>query len=207
MLAQELKHHIIKHRSTKKVNLNIFMSIKQGRVLVLQLLFVLFCLLSCNKEGNWKTYTINKGNHSSGIHGKICYHKSIAFQAIFDQSAEYEIGKDQSDINKLYGFSEGVNHRNNSARFGWRWFNNRIEILAYTYVDGKFYFKYIDSVNAFEENTYQLRATDKYMFKVNNTIIEMERGESTDNGYYLYPYFGGNCVAPHNITIKIKEER
>jgi hypothetical protein len=45
----------------------------------------------------------------------------------------------------------------------------------------------------------------KYVFSFNGQQVEMERGCSKNKatGYRLYPYFGGNQVAPHKITIEL----
>jgi hypothetical protein len=48
---------------------------------------------------------------------------------------------------------------------------------------------------------------NKYVFTINGTAFNMPRASntSTGKGYKLYPYFGGDELAPHDITIKIKE--
>ena len=48
---------------------------------------------------------------------------------------------------------------------------------------------------------------DHYIFSVNNITTQMARESQTSeaSGYKLFPYFGGNETAPHEIDIWIKE--
>src|SRR5688500_4943267 len=57
----------------------------------------------------------------------------MRFKARFNSSAIYQTADqdNQADINKLYGMSDcASSHQVNSARFGWRWFKNTLEIWA-----------------------------------------------------------------------------
>src|SRR3954469_6773046 len=52
---------------------------------------------------------------------------SLVFVVKFDSSSIYQTSNttNQDDINKLFGFSDNnENHRQYSARFGWRWSKN-----------------------------------------------------------------------------------
>jgi hypothetical protein len=57
-------------------------------------------------------------------------------------------------------------------------------------------------------NTYKLAfKSDRYIFTVNDTnIVEVPKNcNYTGLRYKLYPYFGGNELAPHEINIWIEE--
>lgn len=156
------------------------------------------------------TYTIKKGGHSAQSQFKFVESSLIRFEATFDSSAIYStiLPNNQADINKLYGLSDcGTDHHTNSARFGWRWFTDRLEIHAYTYLDKKRNTAYITSVQLGQTNRYELVLGDKeYTFKVNDTQVILPRSCATVSSHYqLYPYFGGDETAPHDITIRIKE--
>lgn len=187
-------------------------------------IFLLFTLTSCEKvedlitespiEGSPQftttTYTIKKGQHSTSNKMAPLAVTKMAFKVTFDSSAIYKTKnpENQADINKLYGLSDcSSHHHQNSARFGWRWFNGQLEIHAYGYSAGKRSFTFITSVELNEENTYTLELTEnEYIFKVKDKVISMERACSgTSTGYKLYPYFGGDEKAPHNITITIED--
>lgn len=172
----------------------------------LALLLFSLSLYSCNKEDHWKTYTIQKGQHSSGVHFKPCLAPAISFKVKFNNTCQYDIGSDQGDINKLYGFSEG-DHRKNSARIGWRWYHDSLQIFGYTHVDSKFYYHYITSVYQYQEIPCSIIAIgDQYHFTCNGIKIEMARSMYyKDERYYLFPYFGGNIPSPHQVTIEIQE--
>jgi hypothetical protein len=114
----------------------------------------------------------------------------------------------QADINKLYGVSDcGTEHHTNSARFGWRWLNGQLEIHAYTYQNKKRNTAYIGTVALGKPSIFEIKIEDnRYTFSLNDKKVVMERNcTGTGEGYQLYPYFGGDEVAPHDITISIKE--
>ncbi|GAB3814039.1 hypothetical protein [Pontibacter rugosus] len=156
-------------------------------------------------------YTISKGSHYSDNNGyKKLSTSSLKFEATFDSTAVYKTiaANNQGDINKLYGLSDcNTSHHTNSARFGWRWYNNRLEILAYTYLNKKWQYKLLDAVPIGKPAVCEIKMEDsQYRFIMNGKEVVMPRACSgAGAGYQLYPYFGGDEVAPHAITIKIKE--
>lgn len=180
-------------------------------ILVLGIILLIACVKSTLKHNGFKTYKIKMGQHRSIISGRFMRTKTLDFKTIFDNSAIYKTSdpKNQSDINKLYGFSDcNSHHQTNSARFGWRWYNNQLQILAYVYNDKKLNYQLIDSIKLNKEYNYILIIKDsEYIFSVNNKSITMKRTAKCKNGFYykLFPYFGGDEKAPHDITIKIKE--
>jgi hypothetical protein len=155
------------------------------------------------------TYLIKEGKHSaSGVNIGGFWRKNMEFSAKFTESAIYDIGPvEQSDINKLKGFSDCTSaHHKNSARFGWRWYQGELQILAYTYADRVRSYKLITSIDTYKMYKYSIFVEgDRYRFVVNSQTVYMPRGCSSKRakGYKLYPYFGGNIVAPHDVTIDI----
>ena len=135
----------------------------------------------------------------------------ISFKVKFDSSAIYTTKnqKNQSDINKLFGFSDNnATHHEYSARFGWRWSDDALRFFAYDYNNGVMSFKELGTVEIGQENTCSIKvAGDKYIFTLNGVQTTMPRASTTDlaEGYKLFPYFGGNELAPHNISIWIRE--
>lgn len=135
----------------------------------------------------------------------------VAFRATFDESAQYVLSDPslQSNVNKLMGFSDcNAHHHENSARFGWRWYENRLEIHAYCYIDSIRVHELIATVNPNEENVYEIvREANAYIFFINGEKkTEISRAQSCSEGvsYKLYPYFGGSAPAPHDVHINIK---
>lgn len=157
-------------------------------------------------------YIIPKGAQGSLQSSlKTVKHDSLVFVVYFDSSAIYTtVDKaNQGDINKLYGFSDCSSlHQTNSARLGWRYYKNGLELFAYTYAGGRRSFKTLGSVQISKKYTCTIVAkANEYVFYVDgkNPVV-MDRGCS--NGgmqYQLYPYFGGDENAPQNINIWIKE--
>lgn len=157
-------------------------------------------------------YVISEGKHD--VSHLPSYQEGVAvlkFQAKFDNTAIYAAVKEnnQADINKLYGLSDCNSlHQVNSARFGWRWYNNQLEILAYTYNNKVRDFKLIGtaSINAYHQYKIEF-TTDSYVFSLDNKTVTLPRNCSgTADGYKLFPYFGGDEVAPHDVSVWIKED-
>lgn len=134
----------------------------------------------------------------------------LVFRAKFDESAMYKFGDAgfQSSKNKLLGFSDcNLLHHQNSARFAWQWFHDRLEIYAYCYVNGARVEEFIGTANLNEENLYEIALTgNEYIFYFDGQrITSIKRGKVCDKGMYymLYPYFGGTIPAPHNVRIDL----
>ena len=156
-------------------------------------------------------YTIRKGQHYCDQSTfKLVKTSKMNFIAKFDNSAIYQtINPDnQYDINKLYGFSEGWNHEYNSARIGWAWNDGALRLYAYAYNNGVRESKEITRVAIGVDINCSIAVSGyNYVFTVNGTVVTLARAASTlvASGYQLYPYFGGDEVAPHDINILIRD--
>lgn len=173
---------------------------------------VLAMLFSCEPalEDPYENFIIPAGKHANIWKLQSLQSKTLSFSAIFDQSAIYEATtvENQHDIHKLMGFSDcNSTHHENSARFGWRWLDSKLEIHAYIYVDGERITQYIGDVELNEPVDYQLQITnDHYVFYLQgHNPVRMTRKAPCSKGLYymLFPYFGGDEVAPHDILIQI----
>ncbi|WP_420577662.1 hypothetical protein [Ekhidna sp.] len=179
------------------------------RSLIVALAIMLF---ACEPalEDPYENFIIPAGKHDNGWKMQSLQSKTLNFTAIFDQSAIYETvtTENQHDINKLMGFSDcNSMHHENSARFGWRWLAGKLEIHAYAYVNGERITEYIGDVELDEPTSYQLQITDDhYVFYLQGyDPVRIKREATCSKGLYymLFPYFGGDEVAPHNILIQI----
>lgn len=164
------------------------------------------------KAQEFTPYLIPKGQHSCTTNGYAGLDvTSYQFQVYFDSSAIYELpATDQDDINKLSGFSDnGAVHLQYSARFGWRWSNNHLRLFGFVHNSGKIIEKEICIIEIGKTYTCGIRITKgEYVFTVDElkktATIPRSATTATSQGYRLYPYFGGNNVAPHEIRIWIK---
>jgi hypothetical protein len=180
--------------------------------------------LSCNKmaekivdkttspdTGQFIKYTIQKGNqYCDGNVYKAIETTEMKFVVKFDSTAIYETqsAENQYDINKLYGFSDNnADHHQYSARFGWRWSDKALRLFAYVYNNGSVTSKELTTVTIGSEINCSIKITPaNYLFTVDEITTQLPRMATTEKakGYQLYPYFGGNEVSPHHITILIK---
>jgi len=184
----------------------------------LAIVFLLFSLvpLLSSSEAQAKIYEIKKGNHySSQLRLGAVSNRSFKFEALFNNTAIYQTvdPKNQGDTNKLYGFADcGDHHMTNSARFGWRWLNNQLEIMAFVHRDGKFYFHSMGPAQLNRAYDYQIKLSEdnsEYLFIFNGEEVRMERGCQTEKffGYISGPYFGGDETAPHDISIRVERRK
>lgn len=192
---------------------------------ILILFAAALCLSGCNKMAEaiidkstteagskFQAYTIRAGQHyCEGNHYRNISTSAQKFTVRFDSSAIYRTAdpQNQSDINKLFGFSDNnAAHHQYSARFGWRWSNQALRLFAYVYNDGVVSSQELTTVSFNTDIHCTIKVSgNKYEFLVNESIFEMSRKAETDKavGYQLYPYFGGDETAPHDITIRIME--
>jgi hypothetical protein len=175
--------------------------------------FIIFLILGLSVAAQARVFVIKKGNHyASGLHAAFFINHSMSFKAKFDDSAEYYLGNvNQYDVNKLYGFSDcGSAHHTNSARFGFVWNDQtlKLEIHAYAYASGSRNMKFISNVSLNQSYDYKIVANKySYDFTVNGKTVNLPRGCKSKNavGYKLYPYFGGDEVAPHDMKIEVND--
>ncbi len=192
---------------------------------ILILFAAAMCFSGCNKMAEaiidktnsepgskFRTYTIRTGQHyCEGNQYRNISTTEQKFSVRFDSSAIYRTAdpQNQLDINKLFGFSDNnAAHHQYSARFGWRWSNQALRLFAYVYNDGVVSSQELTPVPLDTDIHCTIKVSgNKYVFMVNDFIFDMPRKAETDKavGYQLYPYFGGDETAPHDISIRIME--
>lgn len=176
-------------------------------------IFLFLALFSCEEYEDivgYKEFLIKENRHSADETPVDEMHShELIYDVIFDSSAIYSINEaDQADINKLFGFADCNDfHHDNSARFGWRWYENELQILAYIYANEQRLTQKLGSVELGKPYRYIIYLNDNsYQFYIDGVtpeVVEMTRGSTCDKGFYyiLFPYFGGNIEAPHDISI------
>lgn len=179
-----------------------------------KLLFLLIVISACTKpktSTDASLYTIQKGNHycDQSTFKPITVTNEMKFTATFDSSCIYtSVSKtNQYDVNKLYGFSVGSDNHVNSARIGWGWRDNALRLFAYTYNNSQVNNQEITIVNIGQEVSCSIKLIPGYyVYTVNGVSVTHSRSNTNSvvSGFQQYPYFGGDEVAPHKITIKIK---
>jgi len=162
------------------------------------------------KPSSYSNFTIRQGQHYCDQNSvKSVRTAEMKFMAKFDNSAIYQtvIPENQYDINKLWGFTEGINNQYNSARIGWSWNNDALRLYGYVYANGVRHYQEITTVTIGTDITCSIKlAGNTYLFTVNGVSVSLPRGPSATqaSGYQQYPYFGGDETAPHLITIMIR---
>jgi hypothetical protein len=157
-------------------------------------------------------YSIKKGEHSSGLAIGFMS-KDIRFNAVLDSSCLYSVEdwdvNDKKDINKLYGFTNGLTE-NDSARFGWRCKDGVcFEITTYVHNGGPFVPGseiVLGIVKPGEEFKCRLRNIGKsYIFNFNNgpDVRVCKNGNPAWISLMLKFYFGGNHTAPQDMFATI----
>jgi hypothetical protein len=185
-------------------------------LLVLSILFTSCDKIGVNNAGEdgFVTYKILKGQQSASP-SQYKYYSSLMeqkFTVRFDSSAIYATVNptNQLDINKLYGFADDdKQHHVSSARIGWRWYANRLELFGYVYNDSVRTTQLITQVPLKTDIPCTIKVDgNRYIFTANGTQATMTRTAKTSSGkgYRLYPFFGGDEMAPQDITIRIRED-
>lgn len=167
-----------------------------------------------------KKFRIKRGKHSAkGIHFNFTFKKNVTFKCKFNKSCLYYFDdNDKYDINKLCGFSTTWFHQRQSGRIGWRCLDGeRIEIVTYSYNDGTREQTETDILGivlpdqefivSIEDNE------DMYIYTFENLSVDNSYVKAVDKKqkdwfffhYLLFPYFGGNKTAPHDMTLYVKK--
>lgn len=140
---------------------------------------------------------------------------SFTWVVKFTESCRYDVGNtDQYDTNKLVGIGYLPGHHKESARFGWRYdtVKGQMEIVAYCYVKGKRIIQPVCFCEIGKEHVLQLKILSNSYY-----LAAHQRGRASSIGstfvdhyhnkqfkYRLGVFFGGNQVAPHDMTIELK---
>jgi len=131
----------------------------------------------------------------------------LAYRVAFTESCRYDLGKDQGDINKLFGIGYFPHHHDNSVRIGWNYdlVSGKINLFAYWYKDGVRSWHYLRSVDIGEINYFKIYIRkEEHLIDVSGRkyFVDVE-GRSV--GYLLRPYFGGNRTSPHTMIIDLQK--
>jgi hypothetical protein len=178
---------------------------------ILVLVFSISCLiaftsLSMRSDKTMK-FQIKKDQHTSNNrcirfpkNGQITFNFHVNPTWLYDEKAPGF----QTGWNKLIGISEGFSQHKHSVRIGWRCIENTIYMCSYCYIDGER--KISDMVEVpMGWNSGSVRITDNsYIVVINNQIIAFEKSNSSLFKIMMYPYFGGNSTAPHNIQFEFR---
>lgn len=189
------------------------------KLLILLLLAIAFSGCSDIYDINETVYLIKKGNHESSIENSInprglrtLKSETMSLSVRFDESARYNLdNKNQQDINKLFGFADCNSlHHENSARFGWNYNpeTDQVDVFVYVYQNTQRIYEKIGSMAIGQSIDMSISLEgDEYRFWFGNETKTVKRGTTCEKGVYylLYPYFGGDEVAPQDIRVYITE--
>lgn len=178
------------------------------------------------------TFRIPRGKHRARPlrFGFYWRRKSFAWVVKFTESCRYDLQNvDQGDSNKLIGIACARGwfrlntpwwkfrkyHHKDSARFGWRYDTKteQIEILAYTYVNGRRLTQHVCHCMIGQQYDLHLKVlTTCYYLAVHYKSDVRSIGYAWVNHahnkkfmYRLGVFFGGNKTAPHDIEIELKK--
>jgi len=143
--------------------------------------------------------------------------RSFTWWVKFNESCRYDLqSDDQLDTNKLCGVGYLFGgHHIDSTRFGWRYNKEAdvVELMVYCYVNKERIIKPLATCDINKGYELKLHTSDGiYSFSVSEVGRNTYAGYATvrykhrkNLQYGLWPYFGGNQKAPHEITIQLSE--
>ena len=156
-------------------------------------------------------YTVKKGCHRSSWLPRFTFDTELIlyFEFLTDPSYLLENKSDQGDTNKIFGISDSWHHHRHSIRIGWRYDTRLLKSICsiYYYRDGK---HFIEDLGTIEQNKpylcfikikkdcYSITSLDKKV-----TIPRTSKWWGPR--YLLFPYFGGQQVAPKEFKIEIQK--
>ena len=162
--------------------------------------FILLLLFGCKKYDQLHTYTILQGNHRSTTKISSVKAREVYFKFRFTKDHEFET----DHYNKLYGLTSLKIHRN-SARIGYRYKNERFEVVAYYYINGVRSTEPLYEAKVNEDLEFAVMAGfGEYSFYCNGEQIVIYETKEFKT-WRTYPYFGGESVAPWDMCFAITE--
>jgi len=170
------------------------------------------------------TITIPKGSHKSLTQiSHLVKPGDMSRKVAFTANCAYQIDPaNQSDWNKVLGYTIGLFPAKgktpvhyNSIRFGWRFYNGFLEIAPYWYSKGDRHTADADNLPVAKLTLDQyydfkiVRSGSTYTLSVNgpnsvNQTWQLSNMATATFGWSLNLYFGGNCKAPHDISVVFK---
>jgi hypothetical protein len=154
-------------------------------------------------------YTINKGSHRSTWLPKFTFKTSLAFSFEFLSDPAYTLDNkaDQGDTNKIFGISDSWHHHKHSVRIGWRYDSKLKKSIGcvYFYRDGK---HFVEDLGAIEQNKpyicyIDISQNSYTVIALDKKVIIPRTSRWWGPRYLLFPYFGGQQVAPKQFNIEV----
>jgi hypothetical protein len=154
-------------------------------------------------------YTIQKGSHRSTWLPKFTTNTIVNFNFQFLSDPSYIVDNqaDQEDTNKIFGVSDSWNHHKHSIRLGWRYDDKMQQSIlsVYYYRDGKHYIQDLGQIE--QEKLYYCYISiykDNYLVGGLGDVVSIPRTSKWwGPRYLLFPYFGGQQVAPKQFKIEL----
>ena len=180
---------------------------------LIYLLALITIFSSCRPDQNeWIVATIKQGEHTSNLDSpNIPASQNTCIQMLFDESNRTDTT--MNHINKVYGVSDGWNHKIHSVRIGYRYMADRGDIAIYAFshinrnmtTNSSNILGYV-SINEVSDCACYSITNDEYIYTYGkNTVIHDREKSGTILMYTLKPYFGGNPTAPHDMTVRYRE--
>lgn len=153
-------------------------------------------------------YTIPKGAKFS-VH-PLQWHEGTTREArIIQMFPSWKIEGARTIINKVWGYSYGIDHQYCSARLGCKLFPDYIRLVTYVYDQGVRLrekklkdFDYNDAV--FTSAIDFDKKNNQWIFTIDEKIVKVPVNSTTPRqGAFLFPYY--NDGAPHKIETLINK--
>lgn len=162
--------------------------------------FILGFLTSCvNPSDN--LITIKAGHHRAIL--ATVPHADNEIYFTFTVNESWLQRAENSQINKVCGFSLGAVHEN-SARLGWQYDGDKIIAYAYTYVEGVRFDTAFSTLEVGKEYTCQIsKENDIYHFRLNEVECKVPAAGWLP-GDVLLPYIGGDDTFTRDWWVIIK---
>jgi len=178
-------------------------------IVIISIAFLSLSSLTCmnTKAEKTRVHTIKKDKHTATNRCiRFVGNNQIRFDFFVSPSWLYDEKAPgfQSGWNKLIGISDGLKQHKNSVRLGWRCIDNTIYMGAYCYINGERRISEMVEVPMGWNSGSVTITNTHYRVQINNRIFNYEKSNKSLFRLMMYPYFGGNSKAPHEMEFKFR---
>lgn len=149
---------------------------------------------------------IKKNTHRSGLNFDfVRKNRGLVYDVTFTESCKYNTWREDTSVHKIFGIGFLPYHRWRSIRFGWTYHGGDLVLVhSYIYDNGRRTIEPMVWVPIGSSTSMSIIPGPDGGYTMRAAHVVKHIDIRPKWGYKLWPYFGGQNVAPHDIKINLE---